>query len=231
MTPPSPLALIAATLLASAGVGLANPAGAKPPERDPHKDATLFISPAGKPFRADPGQPYPVRHWFAEADADHDGKLTKEEFRADFRAFFQVLDADHNGTLDGEEITHYEEEVAPEILPQLAQIHSNEIRLEEPGEVPSRRRDRSEPRRLAQAPMRKGQASYDGAPEFSLFNVSEPVLGADLNFDGKVTLEEFMAAAERRFDQLDVDRQGYLTLNGLPQTPEQIAVEGKRPKR
>jgi hypothetical protein len=219
-------------LLGLAIVSLAGCATSGPPEekRDPHKDATLFISPAGKPFRADPGQPYPVRVWFAEADANHDGKLTKAEFRADFQAFFQQLDTNHDGILDGEEIARYEEVVAPEILPRLAQIHSNEVHLDEPGETPSRRRTRSEPRRLAQAPMRKGQGSFDGAPEFSLLNVSEPVLGADLNFDGKVSLEEYLAAADRRFVQLDADMLGYLTLAGLPRTPEQIAVEGQKPK-
>jgi hypothetical protein len=178
----------------------------------------------------DAGQPYPVRVWFAEADADRDGKLTKDEFRADFKAFFQQLDLNHDGILDGEEIARYEEVVAPEILPQLAQVHSNEVRVDEPGETPGRRRVRTEPQRLAQAPPRKGRASFDGAPEYSLQNVSEPVLGADLNFDGKVSLEEYLAAADRRFEQLDPDKLGYLTLDGLPRTPEQIVVEGKKPK-
>ena len=58
--------------------------------------------------------------------------------------------------------------------------------------------------------------------------MSEPVSSADLNFDGKISLAEFMTAADRRFDQLDKDRLGYLTLATLPQTPEQIGVEGKK---
>ncbi|MEI9889363.1 MAG: hypothetical protein WDN45_00815 [Caulobacteraceae bacterium] len=65
-------------------------------------------------------------------------------------------------------------------------------------------------------------------PAYSLLNVSEPVVAADDNFDGKITLEEFLRAADRRFDQLDKDRIGYLTLETLPQTPEQIGVEGKK---
>jgi hypothetical protein len=68
----------------------------------------------------------------------------------------------------------------------------------------------------------------DGAPEFSLLNIAEPVSNADTNFDGKVSLQEFLAAADRRFDELDPSRQGYLTLDGLPRTPEQIAVDGRR---
>ena len=83
---------------------------------------TLFLSPAGEPFHADPGKPYPVSVWFAEADANHDGKLTKDEFRADFAKFFNALDQDHNGVIDGVELQRYEQQVAPEVLPRLAQV-------------------------------------------------------------------------------------------------------------
>jgi hypothetical protein len=199
-----------------------------PSKRDPHKDSTLFINPAGKPFHADPGQPYPVRAWFAEADRDHDGKITREEFRADFEGFFREIDTDHDGMIDGLELGHYEDTVAPEILPRLAQVQAGEVR--ETVDQGATGRRRREPRRLAQTPQRRGQAGFDGAPEFSLLNVSEPVSSADMNFDGKVSLQEFLAAADRRFALLDADKLGYLTLESLPRTPQQILVEGKKPR-
>jgi hypothetical protein len=199
-----------------------------PPARDPHKDSTLFISPAGKPFHADPGQTYPVGVWFREADINHDGRITREEFRADFQAFFEALDVDHDGMIDGLELGRYENTIAPEILPRLAQAQSREVREDIGDGSPAA--PRRELRRLAQTPQRRGRAAFDGAPEFSLLNVSEPVSSADMNFDGKVSLQEFLAAADRRFSQLDSDKQGSLTLAGLPQTPEQILVEGKRPR-
>ncbi|MEI9889364.1 MAG: hypothetical protein WDN45_00820 [Caulobacteraceae bacterium] len=85
--------------------------------------STLFLSPAGEPVpRRPPASPYPVGVWFAQADANHDGKLTRDEFRADFAKFFKVLDEDHNGILDGVETQRYEQAVAPEVLPRLAQV-------------------------------------------------------------------------------------------------------------
>ena len=73
----------------------------------------LFISPAGEPFRAPPGAPYPVVDWFNGADANHDGALSRDEFVADSVRFFNVLDMDHNGVLDGFEVSNYENHVAP----------------------------------------------------------------------------------------------------------------------
>src|SRR5262249_14699354 len=75
----------------------------------------LFISPAGKPYRTAPGEPYPSAVWFAAADADHDGKLTRREFRADAAAFFHELDLNHDGVIDASEITAYEH-ATPEIV-------------------------------------------------------------------------------------------------------------------
>jgi hypothetical protein len=223
---PSLTVLALAPLALAAAACVSDPGGQ--PRRDPHKDASLFLSPAGKPFHADPGQPYPVRAWFAEADRNHDGKITREEFRADFEAFFNQLDTNHDGVIDGLETAAYEETVAPEILPRLAQGRAADD-ARGPDESGGRRS--REPRQLAAAPERKGQLSIEGAPAFSLMNVSEPVISADQNFDGKVSLQEFLAAADRRFDALDTDKLGYLTLEGLPRTPEQIVLEGKKPKR
>jgi hypothetical protein len=221
-----PLAIAVPLLIAMALAACASDGG--PADRGPRD--SLFLSPAGKPFRAGPGQPYPVSVWFAEADADHDGKLTREELRADFAAFFKTLDVDHDGMIDGIETSRYEEQVAPEVLPRLAQVGGGF-----PGEriqtLPGVDEPRKAPRRLAEVPLRRGGPSFDGAPEFSLLNVSEPVSSADMNFDGKISLEEYLLAADRRFALLDTEKRGYLTLDTLPQTPEQVVVEGKRKKR
>jgi hypothetical protein len=207
---------------------------------------SLFISPAGQPFHASAGAPYPVAAWFEQADRDHDGKITREEFRADFEAYFHVLDANHDGVIDGFEIADYEQKIAPEILSDL----------DRPGLAGPGQRAQGPGGRDGQGPGggrggpgsgRRGggggggpgpagpaggaaRLQLQGAAAYSLFNVSEPISGADTDFDGKVTLKEFLAAADRRFDMLDSKGLGYLTLGGLPRTPQQIALEGRRPQ-
>jgi hypothetical protein len=188
----------------------------------------VFVSPEGKPFHAPRDAPYPVAAWFAEADTNHDGKLTREEFRQDAAAFFKVLDIDHNGVLDGEEVSRYEDSVAPEILPNVGHLRANE------GMDTTLKFDRDERNQSRQGrggyrePRQPGPANIEilqGAGLFSLLNEPEPVAAADTQFDGRITLQEFEAAADRRFDLLDTKQLGYLTLATLPKTPVQKEIE------
>ena len=48
-----------------------------------------------------------------------------------------------------------------------------------------------------------------------LIDEPEPVSGADLNLDSRVTHEEWMRAADQRFDILDQSKDGRLTLQEL----------------
>ena len=76
---------------------------------------SLFVSPAGEPFRAAPGGPPPIAAWFAGADANGDGALSYAEFLADFRRWFAALDTDHDGEIAPAEVTRYETEILPEM--------------------------------------------------------------------------------------------------------------------
>ena len=113
-------AALALTLTACAGDPPEGPRRGPPPGEDgpgPRGGGQqLFISPAGEPFRAPPGAPYPVAAWFAGADANHDGALTRDEFVADALRFFTVVDADKDGVIDGFEVSAYEQRIAPEII-------------------------------------------------------------------------------------------------------------------
>ena len=196
----------------------------------------VFISPAGEPFRAAAGAPYPVADWFARADADHDGRLSREEFRADALAFFGKLDTNHDGIIDGAELGRYEQDVAPEILPKIESLHAEEgmdpsLTFGDPSNTDNRP-DGSRSRRqgAARPPAPPRGIGVQGAAVYSLINTPEPVAAADTQFDGRITQAEFAAAADRRFELLDKTSAGYLTLAALPKTPLQTEIT-KRSKR
>ncbi len=221
----------ASILFAGALAGCASDGGDNPPPRRAPQGPlpNVFISPEGKPYHAAHGAPYPVATWFAEADTNHDGKLTREEFRQDAATFFKALDLDHNGVLDGEEVSRYEDSVAPEILPNVGHLRANEgmdtglqFNRDQPDDGQGRRRGGyREPRQPGPATIE----TISGAGLFGLLNEPEPVAAAETQFDGRITLQEFEAAADRRFDLLDPKQRGYLTLDTLPKTPVQKEIE------
>jgi hypothetical protein len=229
------------------------------PPRQVHPQ--LFISPAGEPFRAEPGAPYPVAVWFAGADADHDGALSRDEFVADALRFFDKLDVDHNGVIDGFEVSTYETKVAPEILQGFQGDGGG------PGQGgPSgggRRGGRGgppgggggggppggglgfagqddgppdggdTPRRRRGAPL---GGMLQGATPYSLLAEPQPVMASDGDFDRRITRAEAAKAAKSRFALLDTDGDGRLQLATLPKTPlqarlERASGEGRPPRR
>lgn len=178
----------------------------------------LFISPAGEPFRAAGGAPYPVAAWFAGADANHDGALARDEFVADSLRFFAVVDGDHNGVVDGFEVSTYETRIAPEIIGGAA---PGAMRRGPMGQGPDGGGD---------APRRRPQGSnvLQGAALFGLIAEPEPVMASDGNFDRRITKDEATKAAKTRFALLDTNKDGVLKLDELPKTPSQA---GLRPGR
>lgn len=209
------------------------PAPPPPPGPPPQQ---LFISPAGEPFRAEPGQPYPVALWFSRADANHDGALTREEFAADSMAFFDQIDTNKDKVVDGFETADYERDVAPEItgiLPRRERRNDGgpppiafpPSRVEQMMGPPSFMHPRGTP-----TPVRR-----QGAAQYALLNEPQPVRGADSDLDQRVSRAEAEAAAGRRFALLDQDGDGRITLTDLPITPAQAMAgappeEGRRKK-
>ncbi len=202
---------LAVLLLAAPGLAFSQP------ERE-----QLFISPSGEPFRAPEGQPYPVSAWFAAADANHDGALTRDEFIADALAFHARLDADKDGWLDGFEIGDYEKKVAPEILgrPDRGSVGGA-------GKGASRDRgaDGARARGAVTQPYGQGRS---GAGLYGLINEIQPVMGQDSDFNRRIDRKEVTAAARDRFAILDTDKDGKLMLETLPRTPVQRALADQR---
>ncbi len=198
---------------------------------------TLFISPCGEPFRGRAGDPYPSAAWFAQADANHDGKLDQAEFVADAMRFFARLDQDGDGVIDAMELRAYEHQMVPEILGGRGG----------PGEFGAL----SQAPRLILAQMGGGGGHgggggrHGGAPEgsaprpqgvmtgaapYTFLAEPEPVAASDLSFSGQIKRKDFQRRAEQRFEALDPDQRGYLLLAELPETQAQ-KMQGGRPGR
>jgi hypothetical protein len=168
----------------------------------PRLRAQLFVSPSGEPFRAASDQLYPSAAWFAKADADKDGKLTRAEFRADAERWFKVLDTNGDGQISMPEVTRWEEELVPEVTrPSFL------------GGAPQGRGGRGGPPRA--------DTRRSGAAAYSLINEPHPIRGADEDFSMSVSEAEWRRAADRRFALLDKDGDGVVLAIDLARTPSQ----------
>jgi hypothetical protein len=217
-------------------VAFTNPAQA---QDAPKKRITqMFISPMGEPFRAGPGDPYPVDLWFKGADANGDGIVTREEFRADALRFFKQLDTDSDGMLDGDEIKIYENKVAPEITADIMMSDNQR----EHGATPDYIFERGPGGEAPQITIAGGGSRIDkdhaakhsaeanlmnsrrGAGKFGFLDDTDPVHGCDTNIDFRVSLREWMEAADRRFIRIDTAHKGQIAFADLPSTPFQVIL-------
>lgn len=209
---------LAILALASAATG--QPAG--PPKADVGL-VRIFISPAGEPFHS-ASEDYPSRAWFDAADANKDGKLTASEMRNQARTFFEKLDLDKNGKIDGVEIRNYEENIAPETrmgtastnVSSAGAMSYDEYRATSLNDIGGRGAPPPPP-----LPKKKLQDIPRGAGRFSFFNFPEPVMRADSDLSGSVTLDEFDDLQRTQFSALDQKHRGYLEFGDLPRTPSQ----------
>jgi len=199
---------------------------------------TLFISLAGQPFRGEPGEPYPVARWFARVDRKGDGRIDRAEVRTDAEAFFRTLDRNHDGVLDAFEVADYEQQIAPEILGAYSGGGGRSNGGSDSGGSGGGghgrgggggRRGGGSGSGRSTSSVSDGGLQYQGAAAFSLTPDPEPVASADAALDGKITLAEFLAAVDHRFDLVDVKHLGYLTLADLPKTPAQLRAGTAHP--
>jgi hypothetical protein len=175
-----------------------------------HRHGRPFLSPMGEPFRGDGPSGDGLVDWFTQADTNHDGMLTASELQADAQRFFAILDTDHDGELDPDEVTHYETVIAPEVHgePHSMYAPKPDGNANAGGIVPDAGDDGSDiPLTASHGP--------EGAGQFGLLNIPEPVAGADTDLSRSITLVEFRKAAYERFGLLDTGHAGRLTVAQL----------------
>ncbi len=199
-------------------------ASLQPPPGSPARG--LFVSPAGEPFRRVSGGPQPMRAWFEQADADHDGALTVPELQADFARWFTTLDTDRDGEIEPDEVAHYEHAILPEMRSRTGG-GSFRPGLGRGGSRPMAGGGRGgSSRRYSGAAGR--MALMSGAAPFGLLPISHPIMDADLDFNRGISPEEFRQAAGRRFLMLDTQRAGRLTLEQLADGRREAFASGRR---
>jgi hypothetical protein len=202
-------------ILAAAAVAVASlaaaPVLAAPtrPQTTPLAEPNLFISPSGQPFRSKAGEPYPVVAWFNKTDTNHDGKIDREEFRAEATAFFNMLNVRKNGVIDDEIIDLYEKRIVPEIINANIQAAGAPTTSDSP----------------AYSSPSDYKTKRQGAAQYGLLNNAEPLRSADRSFRGLIQLKDMLAQADQNFDELDYDHKGYLTLEDLPRPPAEETAE------
>jgi hypothetical protein len=176
---------------------------------------SLFVSPAGEPFRRTAGGPAPIAAWFAGADSDGDGGLSFAEFQADFRRWFAALDSDHDGEIAPAEVTRYETEILPEIASfGQGPRFGGGMR----GPPPRGRGGMGGRRGMRRGGGMRGEGGggmATGAARFGLLAIPHPIMSADDDFNRGVSSAEFDHAAATRFNLLDEAHRGRLTLADL----------------
>lgn len=173
----------------------------------------VYMSLMGEPFRTNAAGEHPFDQWIKLADGDGDGSISRLEFRSDAETFFQALDTTGDKVIDADEMALYERD-APG-------------RTRAAGGVTAAVSS-SRPTPKSSAPVEQGQVAlvtsnapsatriHPGqAPAVNFANVPQPVAMADLNLDRRVTIEEFLKTANRRFTNYDVDQDGRLTRKEL----------------
>lgn len=220
----------------------AGPGGPRPPGFRGGPPQPLFISPSGTPYRSEPEASAPKLRWFAQADADGDGALSRSEFQVDARSAFGVWDVNGDGVIDSVEVSRYEREVVPEILDAaLPRGRGGPAgggppeggRMGGPpgggmggggggpggGPGGGMGGDMDPPRAHSGPP--RTMEMVQGAAVFGLLDEPEPLRAADADLSWRVTAAEWDQRTLWRFQKLDRDGDGQIVLAELPATPSE----------
>jgi hypothetical protein len=188
----------------------------------------------GEPFFGAAAGQDGLSAWFAETDRNHDGVITADEMTTDAQRFFERLDTDHDGEIDPEEIARYENVIAPEVRrgPPLG-VEASPASAEGGGHGGGHGGWHGGRGHHGGGGFAGGFGADDeaSAGRFGLLQIPEPVASADADFNRGVSSDEFRRAAVQRFQLLDADHKGRLTLSQLEDIRHAASSAAKRPPK
>jgi hypothetical protein len=179
--------------------------------------AALVLSTAATASFAAPGKGHkdrmPIRpeaafvHLLKVADANKDGKISKEEFAARQDALFTEIDKDKDGSITPKEIREYRQAKMEAFRAAHPRPEREEAKADE-GKGPEGKRAERE------HGGRQGWGKHGGkAAGFAL------IRWADTDENGQVSKAEFTAAGEKMFERLDRNKDGVISIDDMPDRP------------
>jgi Ca2+-binding EF-hand superfamily protein len=198
-----------------------------------------FLSPMGEPFFGRTADEDGLVAWFEQADRNHDGVLTSDEMTADAQRFFETLDTNHDGEIDPDEITHYETAIATQVRSGFVRAPQEQAAAgQQEGGWSGGHGGGGGGHRGGRGHRGGGGGGFGGggggddearAGRYGLLEIPEPVASADSDFNRGVSAEEFRVAAVQRFQQLDLNHTGRLTLQELQAIRQDAIADSRRP--
>lgn len=165
-------------------------------DRDRPGPPARVYSPNGEPLRGGrlghPSCRDALSGWFDRVDANHDGFIGRDEFRADAQRQFAVMDLDHDGVITPDELARYRAPFEADTARRTAPP-SGGGNMETSGHGHRRQGD-----------------SGSGDDGRGSVEQPDPVMLADVDLRNRVTLAQFMAYADRNFADLDANHDGRL---------------------
>jgi Ca2+-binding EF-hand superfamily protein len=179
--------------------------------------AALVLSTAATASFAAPGKGHkdrmPIRpeaafvHLLKVADANKDGKISKEEFAARQDALFIEIDKDKDGSITPKEIREYRQAKMEAFRAAHPRPEREEAKADE-GKGPEGKRAERE------HGGRQGWGKHGGkGGAYALFRM------ADTDENGQVSKAEFTAAGEKMFERLDRNKDGVISIDDMPDRP------------